>query len=122
MLEKYLLPQIRKFQCKSLHIGCGKVILQDWINIDLDALEGVDLVYDIKKGIPFNNNTIKYIFAEHFLEHLTREEGLFFLKECHRVLRKGGVLRLSTPNLDWVWTTHYFYPATDCQKKLNTEM
>jgi predicted SAM-dependent methyltransferase len=51
------------------------------------------------------------IYAEHFLEHLSLDDGLAFLAECRRVLAPDGVLRLSTPNLDWVMLTHYRGPA-----------
>src|SRR6266498_1830799 len=88
-----------------LHIGCGQEAIPGWINIDNQALPGVDRVLDIRRGLPYHR--IQAIYAEHFLEHLTLEEGLGFLKECRRVLAPSGILRLSTPNLDWVYVTHY---------------
>lgn len=88
-----------------LNIGCGRVILPGWVNIDLEALPGVDLALDVTTGLPFEN--VEYIVAEHFLEHLEVEHAIFFLQECRRVLAADGVLRLSTPNLDWVWTNMY---------------
>ena len=68
---------------------------------------------DIRDGLPFEG--VRFIFAEHFVEHLTLAEGLGFMRECRRVLRPEGILRLSTPNLDWVWQTHYkpFLEMTD---------
>ena len=60
---------------------------------------------DVRQGLPFAD--VESIYAEHFLEHLTLDDGLAFLKECRRVLRSDGILRLSTPNLDWVILTHY---------------
>ena len=88
-----------------LHIGCGQEAIAGWINIDNHALPGVDRVLDVRKGLPFGN--VSAIYAEHFLEHLGLDDGLGFLKECRRVLASSGVLRLSTPNLDWVYATHY---------------
>jgi predicted SAM-dependent methyltransferase len=88
-----------------LHIGCGQEAIAGWINIDNHALSGVDRVLDVRKGLPFRN--VSAIYAEHFLEHLGLDDGLGFLKECRRVLASSGVLRLSTPNLDWVYATHY---------------
>lgn len=86
-----------------LHIGCGRTPLSGWVNIDIQALPGVDVVADVTKGLNFQD--CRAVFAEHFLEHLTIEEALAFLLEVHRVLEPGGWLRLSTPNLDWVLST-----------------
>lgn len=94
-----------------LHIGAGQESIPGWINIDNQALPGVDQVLDVREGLPFSE--VASIYAEHFLEHLTLDEGLAFLAECRRVLAPDGVLRLSTPNLDWVMLTHYRGPATD---------
>lgn len=92
----------------KLHIGAGTAILDGWVNIDIVSGPGIDHVLDVTKGLPFEG--VSAIFAEHFLEHLELEAGLRFLAECRRVLRNDGVLRLSTPNLDWVWLTHYRAP------------
>jgi len=89
----------------KLHIGCGENIYEGWINIDLEPLRGVDYALDVRRGLPFENASV--IYAEHFLEHLSLDEGVLFLKECRRVLAPDGLLRVSTPNLDWVYLTHY---------------
>ena len=88
-----------------LHIGCGQQAFPGWINIDNQPLPGVDRVLDVRRGLPFHG--VSAIYAEHFLEHIGFEDALRFLKECRRVLADHGVLRISTPNLDWVWKTHY---------------
>ena len=93
-----------------LHIGCGQEAMPGWINIDNQALPGVDRVLDVRQGLPFRGTAA--IYAEHFLEHLTLDDGLAFLRECRRALSPSGVLRLSTPNLDWVYATHYKTGAT----------
>src|SRR5262249_42754065 len=95
-------PQARPTR---LHIGCGQEAIPGWINLDTRTLPGVDRVLDVRLGLPFED--VSAIYAEHFLEHLSLEEGLSFLRECRRALNQGGVLRLSTPNLDWVYATHY---------------
>lgn len=92
----------------KLNIGSGKARLEGWVNVDIQHLPGVDLVADVTEGLQFSD--AEAVFAEHFLEHLTFDAAISFLLEAHRVLREGsegGWLRLSTPNLDWVWATHY---------------
>jgi len=91
-----------------LHIGCGSSPIEGWVNVDIQGGAGVDRVLDVRRGLPFRN--VELIFAEHFVEHLTLEENLAFLAECRRILLPEGVLRLSTPNLDWTWLSHYREP------------
>lgn len=88
-----------------LHVGSGKERLEGWVNVDIQPLPGVDVVADVTQGLQFSD--MEVVFAEHFLEHLAIDDALRFLLESHRVLRDGGWIRLSTPNLDWVWSTHY---------------
>ncbi len=90
-----------------LHVGSGPVTLEGWINVDNQPYPGIDHVLDVTNGLPFEN--LDYVFAEHFIEHLSYDHGAFFLRECRRVLGPHGVLRLSTPSLDWVWMTQYHH-------------
>ncbi|MEO8218359.1 MAG: methyltransferase domain-containing protein [Acidobacteriota bacterium] len=92
-----------------LHIGSGAINLEGWVNVDRAPYPGVTHVLDIRAGLPFSE--VDYIFCEHFVEHLTLREGLQFLRECRQALSPDGVLRISTPNLDWVWLTHYRPPG-----------
>jgi predicted SAM-dependent methyltransferase len=91
-----------------LHIGSGPVAIAGWTNVDINAWPGVDVALDVRQPWPFSE--VELIFAEHFLEHLTLADGVAFLRSCRGALRADGVLRLSTPNLDWVWLTHYKQP------------
>lgn len=102
-------PQLRGDGPKKLHVGSGPLAREGWINLDAYPYPGVDYVLDIRAGLPFTN--VSHVYAEHFLEHLELEDGLGFLAECRRVLRDDGVVRLSTPNLDWVWRTQYHFGA-----------
>ena len=88
-----------------LHVGAGRARLEGWVNIDIQQIPGVDVVADVTQGLQFEN--VEAVFAEHFLEHLAIADAIKFLLESHRVLGPGDWLRLSTPNLDWVWSTHY---------------
>ena len=89
----------------KLHLGCGPLALPGWINLDNAPYPGVDRVLDVSEGLPFED--VQFIFAEHFIEHLAFDAATALMRECRRVLRGDGVLRLSTPNLDWVWASHY---------------
>jgi len=99
-----------------LHVGAGRAPLAGWVNLDVQDLPGIDVVADVTEGLDFDD--VEAIFAEHFLEHLPLDQALDFLVECHRALRPGAWLRLSTPNLDWVWMSHYDTRAPDAEREL----
>ena len=90
---------------RRLHIGSGSQRFEGWTNVDIRPFPGVDVVADVTKGLAFSD--VEAVYAEHFLEHLAMNDALDFLQAVHRVLSAEGRLRLSTPNLDWVWLTHY---------------
>ena len=55
--------------------------------------------HDVKKGLPFAAQTVGYIYSSHTFEHFTWEESLAVTRECYRVLRPGGALRIVVPDL-----------------------
>jgi len=57
-------------------------------------------VLDIRKGLPYKDNSLLYVYSSHCFEHLYREQAMRFLQECYRVLKEGGVLRLAVPDLE----------------------
>ena len=90
---------------QRLHVGCGPQLLPGWINVDNQPYNGIDAVVDVRNGVPYED--LEFIFAEHFIEHLSFDDAQRFLRDCRRALAPDGVLRLTTPNLDWVWLTQY---------------
>ena len=57
-------------------------------------------VHDLTKGIPHPDGSVDVVYSSHMLEHLTREQGENLLKECHRVLKPGGLLRVIVPDME----------------------
>jgi len=93
-------PRQRKlskyYQSRSnikLHIACGKNIKKGWLNVDLGP--SADFQFNLRRKFPLKSSSVKYIFTEHFLDHLQRPEPIrHVLLECCRVLKKGGVMRI----------------------------
>jgi predicted SAM-dependent methyltransferase len=81
-----------------INFGCGPRTLAGWINLDSARGEKIDVVWDLRRGLPFPDGSATAIFGEHVIEHIPRPDAESLLRECHRVLQPGGVLRLSTPD------------------------
>lgn len=76
-----------------------------WQNIDIHDLEGFAkangynyLRHDVRNGLPYQTGTVSAITACHSLEHLSAKDGLSFLRECRRVLRADGTMRIQVPD------------------------
>lgn len=107
----------------KLHIGCGPMVLQGWLNTDLLPQRDRGVVYlDIVETLPFPDATFQYIYSEHLIEHVPLSAGLRHFKECHRVLRAGGTLRVATPDLQFL-LDYFAAPAwSDVQNRFLSEM
>ena len=81
-----------------LNIGCGPNALAGWVNIDMARAPGVDVVWDLRRGLPFADESCAAVFGEHVVEHMPKAAAEFLAREARRVLQPGGVLRLSTPD------------------------
>jgi predicted SAM-dependent methyltransferase len=87
---------------RLLNLGCGKVYHTEWINIDLSSDNENIIPHNILKGIPFLDNNIDVVYHSHLLEHLTKIDAEGFLKECFRVLRPQGIIRIAVPDLETI--------------------
>jgi predicted SAM-dependent methyltransferase len=92
-------------RASRLHLASGPHTIRGWVNIDNQAYLGIDRLLDLRYGLPFAN--VDFIYAEHFIEHIEYRDAVRLMSECRRALAPDGVLRLSTPNLDWVWAFAY---------------
>lgn len=86
----------------KLHVGCGDRPISGWCNIDVAHLTQDVQFVNALKPLPFRDSSFQYVFTEHFIEHLTLNEGESFFREAYRVLKPGGVLRTATPDLDFM--------------------
>ena len=91
----------------KINIGCGQEPFAGWTNLDLDPASRADIVWDVTDGLPFPDNSCAFIYSEHFLEHLPIQDGIRFLKECHRSLQKSGVVRVAMPSVQEVVRQYY---------------
>lgn len=78
--------------------------LGEWTNLKHAVLaEAPGAWYDardVRQGLPFADESFDAACATRIVEHLTPDEQRQLLRELHRVLRPGGVLRVTTPDLE----------------------
>jgi len=90
-----------------IDLGCGSRKQKGYIGIDNRKLEGVDIVCDIEKGLPFEDNTIDRIYANFLFEHINK--FIPFMQELYRVCRDGAIVKASFPY--WASMTQWKDPT-----------
>jgi predicted SAM-dependent methyltransferase len=115
----------------KLNLGCGPIQAATWVNVDgsnrawlasrlpwLDRLIvalrlvaptefGAETLYaNLLRPFPWKDNDVEAIYMGEILEHFTQEEGKRVLRECYRVLKPGGVLRIRVPDNAHFWKTY----------------
>src|SRR5919106_4217183 len=85
---------------RRLNWGCGEWAQPGWLNSDIKGGPGVDIVADVRSGLPLENDSIDYIVSIHALPEVPYQELVPVLGELRRVLKPGGVLRLALPDLE----------------------
>lgn len=93
---------------EKLNLGCGNDIRADYVNLDLCALDGVDVVHDLNVlPLPFEDGTFSEILCQDVFEHVDYPP---LLKECLRILKPGGRILIDVPhfssNNNFVDPTH----------------
>lgn len=107
----------------KLNLGCGLKAPLGWVNIDnsftmrlskikilykllckiirIDEIRWPPNIYniDVRKGLPFKDESVKAIFTAHMLEHMSHKDANFLIRDCYRILGSGGLLRIIVPDL-----------------------
>jgi predicted SAM-dependent methyltransferase len=114
----------------KLNIGCGTSGIDGWVNIDnsptilLSRLPLGRQIFrtprwpravrraDVRKRIPFPDSSVLCIYSSHVFHHFTYGESQAVARECFRVLRPGGVLRIVVPDLG-IWVRDYLADTAD---------
>lgn len=80
----------------KIQFGSSGNLLDGWLNLQEHQC-------DISKPLPYQSDSVDFLFAEHVVEHVAPGEGYRFFKECRRVLRTGGVVRIVVPDISKIW-------------------
>lgn len=84
-----------------LHLGCGPVILDDWINVDGEYMShhASIAIHDIGKPYPIDDGVVDEILLVHVIEHIMPYEVPGMMQEWLRILKPGGRVALEWPDL-----------------------
>jgi predicted SAM-dependent methyltransferase len=83
-----------------LNLGCGQRYHPDWTNINFTSTGKGVIAHNLNHGIPFPDQSFDVVYHSHVLEHFSKTEAEPFIKECYRVLRPQGILRVVVPDLE----------------------
>jgi predicted SAM-dependent methyltransferase len=104
-------------QLRGLDCGCGRNPTAGWLNVDMRPFAGPDgsrtvpgrvalldgtfyfLEQDVRETLPIDDASFDWIYSSHLIEHLRPEKVIEVLRQLRRLLKPGGLLRLSTPDL-----------------------
>lgn len=78
------------------------------------------MVYDLSRGIPFPDASVDVVYHSHVLEHLDRYVAAGFIRECARVLRPGGIIRVVVPDFERVCRS-YLDHVSQCEHRGDAE-
>ncbi|MGC3960282.1 MAG: methyltransferase domain-containing protein [Verrucomicrobiota bacterium] len=86
---------------KKLNFGCGNRFAKGWVNIDFHSQHPEVQRVNLLQKFPFADGSFDVVYSSHVLEHfpLATTEGI--LRECHRVLKSGGIVRTVLPSLEF---------------------
>ncbi|GAB7081857.1 glycosyltransferase [Megalodesulfovibrio paquesii] len=99
---------------RLLNLGCGSTFHPDWVNVDVAPRPPHVLGYDLRHGVPFQDELFDAVYHSHVLEHFSRKDAGAFLRECLRVLLPGGILRVAVPDLEGI-ARAYLQTLADAQ-------
>jgi predicted SAM-dependent methyltransferase len=111
--QRARIRRLRRQTGLRLNIASGASTKEGWTNVDVSS--AADVRMDLRRPLPFTDNSVALIFTEHFCDHLNFSGAIQrFLAECHRVLEPGGRARFVMHDAEGLMRahlnrdTHYF--------------
>ena len=101
MLNEKIQEKINQKLPVRLHLGCGSVKMEGYLNVDGDYMshDPEVTIQDITKPFPILNNTVDEILTVHVIEHISRQHIPPMFKEFYRICKIGGSVAIEWPDL-----------------------
>jgi len=85
---------------RMINLGCGSRFHPAWMNVDIVPSTPEVTACDLSKPFPFPDGSFEVVYHSNVLEHIRREHAHAFMRECARILKPGGILRVAVPDLE----------------------
>jgi len=95
-----------------LNLGCGDDLIPGYINIDARPQVHPDQIWDLRRPLPYPDESVSEIKAFDILEHLTLKDQENSLREMYRLLSVNGRIQIRIPNPDDIISRFNSDPAT----------
>lgn len=96
----------------KLHLGCGNKYIPGFIHVDIIKHPHVDLIANVDSLPMIESNSVDLVYSCHILEHFNKRGVVLALTEWRRILKSGGILRLSVPDFEVLAKLYIFKKAT----------
>jgi predicted SAM-dependent methyltransferase len=83
-----------------LNLGSGRTPIPGWINTDINPFSGAELWMDLRDRWPIADDTVSVVYSRHCMEHFDEKDLSAILRQCYRVLKPGGGIRIGVPSLE----------------------
>jgi ubiquinone/menaquinone biosynthesis C-methylase UbiE len=93
-------------QKRFYNVGAGLFSHPVWTNVDYFSEwyknNQIHINYDLFecKPLPISENTANVVYSSHTVEHITNDAAQNLFNESYRILKSGGYIRITTPNID----------------------
>lgn len=85
---------------RLLNFGCGTAFHPAWVNLDASPVSPLVIAHDLRRGLPYAEDSFDGVYGSHVIEHLDPVTASFLLRDCFRVLRPDGIVRVVVPDLE----------------------
>ncbi len=100
-------PKISKSTKNYLHLGCGDVYIDNFVNADFfsvlwilrKSMKKPDWMLDLRCPLNCPDNIWDGVFTEHTIEHLYSNQVYYLLTELYRTMKDGAIIRITVPDL-----------------------
>ncbi len=85
---------------RFLNFGCGRTFHRDWTNLDAFPVSPEVIAHDLRTRFPFADASFDAVYGSHVLEHLEPATAKALLRDCFRIIKPEGIVRIAVPDLE----------------------